>query len=70
MPVSMMPKAAREGVYRSARVLRTRSAFGSTLGRRRPSMSEILRDVTETGTIVNKNVLVISNRKLAVHGLV
>jgi len=36
-----VPKPPGNGVYRSARGHRTRSAFGSTLGRRRPSLSEI-----------------------------
>ena len=35
------PEPPGSGLYRSARGHRTRSAFGSTLGRRRPSPSEI-----------------------------
>ncbi len=37
----MMPKPPGNGPYPPARGHRTRSAFGSTLGRRRPSLSEI-----------------------------
>ena len=50
------PKPPGSGVYRSARRHRTRSTFRSTLGRRRPSLSEIRRMhmVPEMGTIVNE----------------
>ena len=48
------PKPPGCGVYRSARGHRTRSAFGSTLGRRRPSLSEIRYLVIYLGTFVNK----------------
>jgi hypothetical protein len=42
MPVGRsFPKPPGSGVYRSARGHRTRSTFRSTLGRRRPSLSEI-----------------------------
>ena len=50
------PKPPGSGVYRSARRHRTRSTFRSTLGRRRPSLSEIRRMhmVPEMRTVVNE----------------
>ena len=53
VPAGMMPKPPGNGPYLPARGHRTRSAFGSTLGRRRPSLSEICILYNRNGDIVS-----------------